>query len=95
MINSTDILEEPLTDSYKPIYAHFIFMQEQQARAFAQTIVEPEWTVNVAYAPERKRWQATVRRLIHPVFRDITVWLATLTARAATVDGERDGWGHK
>ena len=95
MINSTDILEEPLTDSYKPIYAHFVFVQEQQALAFARTIVEPEWTANVAYAPERRRWQATVRRQIHPVFRDITVWLATLTARAATVNGERDGWGHK
>jgi hypothetical protein len=85
--------QEPLTDTLKPIYANFVFMEHPQALAFAKLVVEPDWAVSVAYAPDRGRWQATVRRQIHPVFRDITIWLATLTARAAATGGEPDGWG--
>ena len=51
--------------------------------------------MDVAFAPERARWQAIVRREIHPVFRDVTLWLATLTARTTPLGGERDGWGHE
>jgi hypothetical protein len=87
--------DEPLTDTLKPIYARFIFDKHQHALAFAELIVEPGWTVSVDYAPSRARWQATVRRQIRPVFRDITIWLITLTARTATLGGEADGWGHE
>ena len=91
-----DTIEEdkPLTKTLKPFYARFIFEQHQQALAFAALIVERDWTVSVAFAPERTHWQATVRRQIHPVFRDITIWLMALTARATPLGGERDGWGH-
>lgn len=85
---------EPLTNTLKPVYAHFVFLEQPPALAFAKLVVEQEWTVRVAYAPDRGQWQATVRRAIHPVFQEITVWLATLTARAATVGGDLDGWGH-
>ena len=87
--------EAPLTPTFRPIYARFIFMEHQQALDFAKLIGERDWTVSVAFAPERARWQATVQRLIHPVFRDITIWLATLTARAVPLGGECDGWGHE
>ena len=86
---------EPLTDTLKPIYANFIFKERPQALSFVKLVAEHEWTVSVAYAPERRRWQATVRRQIYPVFQEITVWLMTLTARAAMVGGHRDDWGHK
>ena len=86
---------EPLTDTLKPIYANFVFREQSEALAFAKLVVEHEWTVSVGYAPERRRWQVTVRRQIHPVFQEITVWLMTLTARAMIVGGDRDGWGHK
>jgi hypothetical protein len=85
---------EPLTKTLKPVYADFAFKEQPAALAFAKLVIEREWTVGVAYAPNRGQWQATVRREIHPVFQEITVWLATLTARAATVGGELDGWGH-
>ena len=87
--------DRPLTNTLKPIFAHFVFMTHQQALAFAELIVERDWTASVAYAPERAHWQVTVRRQIHPVFRDITIWLATLTARATPLAGDRDGWGHE
>jgi hypothetical protein len=86
---------EPLTDTLKPIYADFVFREQPPALAFAKLIVEREWTVNVADAPVRGQWQVTVRRTIHPVFQEITVWLATLTARAAIAGEELDGWGHR
>ena len=86
---------EPLTDTLKPIYANFIFREQAQALAFAGLIAECDWTVSVAYAPDRARWRATVRREIHPVFQVVTVWLATLTARATMAGGKLDGWGHK
>jgi hypothetical protein len=86
---------EPLTKTLKPVYADFVFREQPSALAFAELVTEREWTVDVAYAPNRGQWQATVRRAIHPVFREITVWLATLSARAATAGGELDGWGHK
>ena len=87
--------QEPLTDTLKPAYARFVFMGREQALAFAGLITERDWTVDVAFSQERARWQATVRREIHPVFRDVTLWLATLTARATPMGGERDGWGHE
>ena len=94
-IMDTATLEEaPLTPTFRPVYAHFIFDEHQQALAFAALIVERDWTASVAFAPERRHWQVTVRRHIHPVFRDITIWLATLTSRATPLGGERDGWGH-
>ena len=86
---------EPLTDTLKPIYANFVFREQPAALAFAKLIVEHDWKVSVAYAPERGRWQATVRREIHPVFQEVTVWLATLTARVTVAGGKLDGWGHK
>ena len=86
---------EPLTDTLKPAYVRFIFKDRQQALAFAGLITERDWTVDVAFAPVRARWQSIVRREIHPVFRDVTLWLATLTARATPLGGERDGWGHE
>jgi hypothetical protein len=86
---------EPLTKTLKPVYANFVFSEQPSALAFAKLVVEHDWAVGVAYAPSRGQWQATVRRAIHPVFQEITVWLATLTARAATVGGELDGWGHQ
>jgi hypothetical protein len=86
---------EPLTKTLKPIYADFVFREETLALAFGKLVTERDWSVGVAYAPNRGRWQATVRRAIHPVFQEITVWLATLTARATTVGGELDGWGHQ
>jgi hypothetical protein len=91
-----DTIEEdkPLTDTLKPIYARFIFEEHQQALDFAELIVERDWTVGVAYAPSRAHWQATVRRQIHPVFQEVTVWLMALTARATPLGGERDGWGY-
>ena len=91
-----DTIEEdkPLTKTLKPIYARFIFEEHQQALDFAELIVERDWTVGVAYAPSRARWQATVRRQIHPVFQEVTVWLMALTARATPLGGERDGWGY-
>ena len=64
------------------------------AVAFAATIVERDWVVKVSYAPDRAHWQVGVRRLIKPVFRDITIWLTTLNARAEPLGGQRDGWGH-
>jgi hypothetical protein len=86
---------EPLTKTLKPIYADFVFLAQPPALAFAKSVVEHEWTVNVADAPNQGQWQVSVRRTIHPVFQEITVWLATLTARAAIAGGELDGWGHK
>lgn len=92
----TEILEEaPLTPTFKTIYARYIFRDLHKAHEFAELIVEHDWTVSVAYASERAHWQATVRRKIHPVFRDITIWLATLTARVTPLSGERDGWGYE
>jgi hypothetical protein len=93
-MGTTTSEEAPLTTTLKPIYVRFVFKEQQQALCFAELIVEREWLVSVVYAPERALWQATVRREIHPVFRDITVWLATLTSRAAPSNGECDGWGH-
>ena len=93
-MDTTTPEEAPLTTTLKPIYARFVFNEQKQALCFAELIYEREWVVSVVYAPERALWQATVRREIHPVFRDITVWLATLTARAAPSNGECDGWGH-
>jgi len=87
--------DKPLTKTLKQFYARFIFKEHQQALAFAALIVERDWTVGVTYAPSRAHWQATVRRQIHPVFRDITIWLTTLVARATPLSGERDGWGHE
>jgi hypothetical protein len=95
IMDTTTKEDEPLTDTLKPIYARFVFEQHQQALAFAELIVERGWTVSVDYAPERAHWQATVRRQICPVFRDITIWLVTLTARATPLGGESDGWGHE
>ncbi|HEY2329539.1 MAG TPA: ribonuclease E inhibitor RraB, partial [Verrucomicrobiae bacterium] len=86
--------QEPLTYTLKPIYADFVFKEQAQALAFAKLIVERDWTAGVAYAPERGRWLVTVRRQIHPVFRDITIWLMTLAERVAMAGGESDGWGH-
>ena len=86
---------EPLTKTLKPIYADFAFEEQPAALTFAKLIIERDWSVNVTYVPNRKQWQATVRRTIHPVFQEITVWLATLTARATMTGGELDGWGHK
>jgi hypothetical protein len=93
-MDTTTLEEAPLTPTFRPIYVSFNFMEQSQALAFARLITERDWTVSVAYAPQRACWQATVRRQIHPVFRDITVWLTTLTARATPFGGERDGWGH-
>jgi hypothetical protein len=81
---------EPAQET-REIYADFIFSERQQALDFAELV--GDGTVSVAFAAERKRWRATVRRRIQPVFRDITVWLSTLTARAATVGGDYDDWG--
>jgi hypothetical protein len=87
--------QEPLTDTLKPVYADFVFAEQRQALAFAELIVELDWSVSVDYSPARAHWQATVRREIHPVFRDVTIWLTTLTARATPLGGERDGWGYE
>jgi hypothetical protein len=94
-MDTTTLEEAPLTPTFRPIYAHFVFMEHQQALAFAKLIVERDWTASVNRAPDRARWQTTVRRKIHPVFKDITIWLATLTARATPLGGECDGWGHE
>ncbi|MDR3409945.1 MAG: ribonuclease E inhibitor RraB [Formivibrio sp.] len=94
-METTTQQDEPLTDTLKPIYARFIFDEQEQALAFAGLINEPDWTVSVDYAPSRARWQASVRRQIRPMFRDITIWLVTLTARMALLGGECDGWGHE
>jgi len=85
---------EPKTKTLKPVYADFVFREEPSALAFAKLVVEHDWTVGVTYVPNRGQWQATVRRRIHPVFQEVTVWLTTLTARATTVGGELDSWGH-
>ena len=93
---ATALLEEaPLTPTSEPIYARFVFKEHQQAISFAKLIVEREWTVSVVFAPEHAHWEATVRRQIESVFRDVTIWLATLSARATQMNGERDGWGHE
>ena len=94
-MDTATLEESPLTPTFKSIYARYIFEEHQQALGFAKLIVEHDWTVSVAYVPESAHWQATVRRKIHPVFRDITIWLATLTSRATPLGGERDGWGHE
>jgi hypothetical protein len=94
-MHTATLEEAPLTPTFKPIYACFAFREHQQALAFAELIVERDWTVSVDYAPERARWQATLRRQIHPVFRDVTIWLAILTARATPLGGESDGWGYE
>jgi hypothetical protein len=52
-MNTTTLEEAPLTPTFKPIYASFIFMEQQQALAFAKLITERDWTVSVAYAPQR------------------------------------------
>lgn len=87
--------DRPLTNTLRPIYARFIFREQHQALAFADLIVERDWSVEVVQVPEDAHWQATVRRRIHPLFRDITIWLAALTSRAAPYAGEGDGWGHE
>lgn len=89
------LTDKPLTQTLKPIYAHFSFREQHEAMAFADTIGEPDWKVSVDYSSEREAWLATVRRRIHPVFRDVTIWLATLTARATPIGGEQDGWGYE
>jgi hypothetical protein len=61
--------QEPLTDTLKPIYAHFVFREHPQALAFAASVVERDWKVNVTFTPERALWQATVRRTIRPGFQ--------------------------
>ena len=93
-MDATTPEEAPLTTTLMPIYARFIFEEHQQALCFAKLIVEQDRVANENYAPERALCQATVRREIHPVFRDITFWQATLTARAAPSNGECAGWGH-
>lgn len=87
--------DKPLTDTFKPIYVNFIFPERQQAFGFAELITERNWTARVMYSPERASWQTTVRREIHPVFRDVTIWLAALTVRATPLGGEKDGWGYE
>jgi hypothetical protein len=82
---------EPAPDTQ--IYARFVFSQERQALEFARLVSDHEGKVNVSYSSERARWQATVRQQMQPLFRDVTGWLTMLTARAAKVSGERDGWG--
>jgi hypothetical protein len=94
-MNTTTQEREPLTPTLKPIYARFTFMEHRQALDFAGLITEHEWTASVAYALESTRWQTTVQRQIHPVFRDVTIWLAVLTARATPLGGEVDGWGYE
>ena len=93
IMDTTTQEREPLTKTLKPIYAYFVFKQHQKALAFVEKIDELDWTVSVIHMPDFAHWQATVRRQIHPVFEEITVWLATLTARAAD-GGDLDGWGH-
>ncbi len=85
---------DPVQDT-REIYADFIFTERQKALDFARLVAEREGTVSVAYASERERWRATVQRRMEPLYRDITVWLAALTARAATVGGDHDDWGQK
>ena len=90
-----DSAERPLTQTLKPVYVHFKFKQQDEANAFAKLIPEADWTVSVTFSRERGAWMTTVRRRIHPVFREITIWLAMLTARATAVGGDRDGWGYE
>jgi hypothetical protein len=78
---------EPVQDT-REIYADFIFAERQRALDFAGLVAEHDGTMSVAYASGRERWRATVRRRMEPLFRDITVWLTALTARAATAGGE-------
>jgi hypothetical protein len=77
-MDNTSQEDAPLTPTFKPIYASFNFKEQLHALAFAGLITERDWSVSVAYDPQRACWQATVRRLIHPVFRDITIWLTIL-----------------
>ena len=94
-MDTAQLEEAPLTPTFRSIYARFVFEQHQQALDFAKLIVERDWTVSVTFVPKSAHWQVTVGRKIHPVFRDITIWLATLASRAAPLGGERDGWGHE
>jgi hypothetical protein len=94
-MDTTTQAQEPLTPTLKPIYARFTFPEQQQALDFAGLITERGWTATVAYAQDRARWQTTVRQEIHPVFREVTIWLTILTARATPLGGENDGWGYE
>ena len=87
--------DKPMTQTLKWSYAEFKFTERQGADKFADMIGEKDWSVSTDYSPERAAWLVTVRCRIHPVFRDVTVWLATLTARATPSGGEKDGWGYE
>lgn len=87
------MLCEPETSHERQVYAHFVFSTEQQARDFSTLISERDWKVHIAYAPERAQWRAEVERTIQILHRDISIWLSALTARAAAVGGDYDGWG--
>lgn len=83
---------EPLTKTLKPIYANFAFSEQPSAIAFAKLVPEHDWAVGGGLRAQS--WAVAGHRAAatHPVFQEITVWLATLSARAATAGGELDGW---
>ena len=87
------MFSETETSHERQVYAHFIFPTQQQAQDFAVLIPEQQWKVSVDFAAERGHWRVAVERQILILHREISVWLATLTARATAAGGDYDGWG--
>jgi hypothetical protein len=84
---------EPETSHERQAYANFVFPKREQAHDFTGMINELDWQVEIEFAADRGCWRVRVERKILTFHQFVAVWLATLTARAATVGGDYDGWG--
>ena len=85
---------EPYSNSSETqVYFGFVFKRGESAFNFAKSVIGREFAVDIAYVPERARYEVVVRRRMVLLHQDIEILLADLSERAERFGGQQDGWG--
>lgn len=82
-----DTLTQPRTIEFQ-----FIFSKRAQSLDFAHAVPELDYEICLSYYEEREMWQAEVKIYMIPEHSEITRIEADLSARAAPLGGQADGW---
>jgi hypothetical protein len=77
----------------RPVDFSLIFLQKQQAEAFAQLLASRKGKIEVSYFEEKRCWDLRFSPIMVPSWANITKMERWLGETVQEYEGENDGWG--